>query len=184
MGCPRPGGRSARVREVVFTAASQLIVEKGIHGVGIPDVAERAGVAVTSLYRRWGDIAGLLIDLAISELSRDYPLADTGSLRGDLKAWATNAARVIGSEEGSLLFKVFLATAPRGRQKRVPRQLVATSRSVEIERVLARARTRGENTPTVEDLTDFVLGPIYFHALFGSPVDERYANYLVDRLLA
>jgi hypothetical protein len=61
---------------------------------------------------------------------------------------------------------------------------MATSRSVEIDRVLTRARTRGEKTPTAADLTDFVFRPIYFHALFGSPVDEQYANYLVDRLLA
>ena len=54
----RPGGRSAKVRDAVYTAVGQLMGEGA--AVTVPAVAQRAGVNATSVYRRWGDIETLL----------------------------------------------------------------------------------------------------------------------------
>jgi len=49
----RPGGRSARVRRAVLDATLELVNAHGLDGVTVAEVAERAGVHETSIYRRW-----------------------------------------------------------------------------------------------------------------------------------
>src|ERR1044071_2905138 len=112
MSTARPGGRSARVREPGSAAAGERLVEGGPHGVTIPEVAQRADVAVTSLYRRWGDVAALLMDLAVERISTERPLPDTGTLEGDLRTWARAIAAGLRTPQGSAFFKVLVATAP------------------------------------------------------------------------
>jgi len=85
---PRPGGRSARNKAAVFEAAATLLAERGYEAVTMTDIAQRAGMAATSLYRRWGDVRALIMEVAVEKLMRERPLPDTGSLRGDLLAWA------------------------------------------------------------------------------------------------
>ena len=49
----RPGGRSARVRAGVLAAARELVAEQGYEPVSIEQIAARAGVHKTTVYRRW-----------------------------------------------------------------------------------------------------------------------------------
>src|SRR4051812_22755224 len=79
---PRPGGRSARNKAAVFEAAAALLAERGHDAVTMTDIAERAGIAATSLYRRWGDVRALVMEVAVENLMRERPLPDTGTLRG------------------------------------------------------------------------------------------------------
>jgi len=84
----RPGGRSAQVQAQVRTALEELVAEQGRERVTVPAVAERAGVSASSIYRRWGDLQGLLAETATHRLDPNRPLPDTGTLRQDLEAWA------------------------------------------------------------------------------------------------
>lgn len=186
MSTPRPGGRSARVRAAVLAAAGELVVEKGPHGVTMPEVAQRAGVAVTSLYRRWGDVASLLMDVAVDRVSRDSPLPDTGSLEGDLKTWARSIARGLAAPDGSAFLKVLIATAPAtaGDTPAAGRMEALIRRLEEVRAMLVRAEARGERAPSVDEIIDHLLAPLYLRALVGLPRDEAFAQGLVDRLLA
>ncbi|MGZ4269299.1 MAG: TetR/AcrR family transcriptional regulator [Solirubrobacteraceae bacterium] len=64
------GGAAARVRadatrnrEKILCAASTLVAERGIDAVSMDDVARAAGVGTGTLYRRFGDRAGLALAL-------------------------------------------------------------------------------------------------------------------------
>jgi AcrR family transcriptional regulator len=184
MSTSRTGGRSARVREAVFEAASALLLERGLGGVSMPDVAQRAGVAATSLYRRWGGVTELLMDLAVERLERESPLPDTGSLAGDLSVWGRGVARIMRSPEGSAFFRVLVATAPASGSDAAARSGALYRRFGEIEAMLDRARARGEAVPTGWDIIDHLLAPLYVRTLVGAPPDEVFAQALVDRLLA
>lgn len=172
------------MRTAVLEAAGGLVFEKGPHGVTIPEVAQRAGVAVTSVYRRWGDVASLLMDLAVERLSLDWPLPDTGSVAGDLHAWMRSIAVNLRTPQGSAFFKLLVATAPAGGGDPAPRLSALVRRLVEIEAMLQRARTRGEAAPTADQVIDRLLAPLYVRALLGAPADEAFAEQLVDQLLA
>ena len=59
----RPGGRSAKVTAAVHQAVLDLLAAG--EPLTIPQVAARAGVNATSVYRRWGDVPALLADTAL-----------------------------------------------------------------------------------------------------------------------
>jgi AcrR family transcriptional regulator len=183
MGRSRPGGRTARTTTAVFAAVEALLGEKPPGAISIAEVAERAGVAATSLYRRWGDLPTLLIEVAVDRLMTDWPLPDTGSLEGDLNIWATAIAASLSSREGSLFFRVYVATAPSANEPSERRTAAVMRRIEQIAAMLDRARSRGEPAPTVLEVTDHLLAPLYMRALFGIPADESVAHGLVARLL-
>jgi AcrR family transcriptional regulator len=148
------------------------------------DIAERAGIAVTSLYRRWGDVRVLLMEVAVEQLMRERPLPDTGSLRGDLRAWARTIAANLGSREGSAFFRAFVATAMPAGADGSARTAALNPRIEQIATMLERARQRGETVPTVAEVLDHLLAPIYMRTLFGAAADEGIAEQLADRLIA
>jgi AcrR family transcriptional regulator len=79
MSSTRTGECSAVVRVRVFAAASALVTKKGPHNVTLPDIAQQAGVAASSLYHRWGDVGTLLLEVAAERLMQKFPLPDEGS---------------------------------------------------------------------------------------------------------
>ncbi|WP_069173874.1 TetR/AcrR family transcriptional regulator [Streptomyces griseus] len=85
-GRRRPGGRTAHVRARVLDAVRAELSESGHEGLTIEGVATRAGVHRTTVYRRWRDVGGLLVDLVEAAGEIDWQPPDTGSLRGDLTA--------------------------------------------------------------------------------------------------
>ncbi|AIJ14547.1 TetR/AcrR family transcriptional regulator [Streptomyces lividans] len=88
VGAPerRPGGRTARVRAQVLDAVRAELAEAGHEGLTVEGVAARAGVHRTTVYRRWRDVGGLLVDVIAAAGEMDWQPPDTGSLRGDLTA--------------------------------------------------------------------------------------------------
>lgn len=181
---PRPGGRSARIKAEVFDAADAVLAAKKASEVTMVDIAERAGVAASSLYRRWGDVQALLMDVATDRLMRDAPLPDTGALRSDLLTWAKSVAVSLASPNSSVFVRVFLATAPTPETNAAARGAALVRRRDEIEAMLERARQRGEPAPRVGEVIDCILAPLYLRMLFGAPEGEGYARALVDRLLS
>ncbi|MFD5575552.1 TetR/AcrR family transcriptional regulator, partial [Streptomyces cadmiisoli] len=77
-----------QVRAAVHQAVLDLLSAPEGEDLTIPAIAQRAGVNHTSLYRRWGGLDALLADTVTTRLERNSPLKDTGTLRGDLIAWA------------------------------------------------------------------------------------------------
>src|SRR6476646_9810011 len=69
---PRPGGRSARVRAAVLDATIALLREEG-DAFGIPQVAARAGVHETSIYRRWGSREALIVEAVRAHIGEEVP---------------------------------------------------------------------------------------------------------------
>ena len=179
----RPGGRTARTRAAVFSAVEALLQEKEPSAISMPEIATRAGVAPTSLYRRWGDVRTLLTEVAVEGLMRDAPLPDTGTLRGDLRAWGRSVAAGLARPEGSTFFRVYVGAVPRSGEEVAGRVQAIGARLAQIDAMLDRARARGEAPPQVIEVTDHLLAPLYMRALFGVPADAKVAEGLVDYLL-
>ena len=181
----RPGGRSALVRAKVHQAVLDLLAEQGTAELSIPVVAQRAGVNPTSIYRRWRTREGLLADVAMGHLEHDLPLPDTGSLRGDLTAWAASAAADLARPEGRLFLLALITSIPSTPEAQAERDQHLQRRMQALRQVTDRAAARGESPPDPGTIADAVLGPLYRRALWGTlPADPAYASSLVDRLLS
>jgi AcrR family transcriptional regulator len=174
----RPGGRSARVRDAVHRAAIELLIE-GETDAAIPRIAERAGVNPTSVYRRWGSRENVLLHAAVTRLRERSPMPDTGSLRGDLLTWATSVEQALNEPDGRILLRALMATM--STPDRPTEHL--RDRGDDLQAMLDAASARGERTPTVDEVLDYVLAPLYLRALFGVSLEEGMAATLVDRLL-
>src|SRR3954471_20309925 len=68
---PRERADAARNRERILHAAGELVATCGIDGVSMEDVAKAACVGTGTLYRRFGDRAGLAFAL-LDEQTRDF----------------------------------------------------------------------------------------------------------------
>lgn len=176
----RPGGRSARVQAAVHRAAAELVGEAGREQVTIPAVAARAGVNPTTIYRRWGDVARLLSDVGVTELLATEPVPDTGELRADLAAWAEALRSRIGRPEKVEHLRHVVAALAAGEARG---RCVADLRT-QVAAMLARAEARGEPSPTLTQVMDHVVAPLYFRVLLGIPAPATAApRTLVDELL-
>ncbi|MFI0241750.1 TetR/AcrR family transcriptional regulator [Streptomyces sp. NPDC016845] len=179
----RPGGRSARVGAQVHQAVTGLINERGYGNFTVGEVAARAGVADSSVYRRWGSLEALLSDVALTRLNAQSPMPDTGSLDGDLRTYAAAVAREITGPDGLALLRLAFALAGTGDQGVQARDALRDERTRQLRSMLDRARERGEHPPDALDFLDHVLAPMYIRVLFGMGLSPEYVDELVDRLL-
>jgi AcrR family transcriptional regulator len=176
----RPGGRSARVRDAVYTAVGQLVGEGQRDTMTIPQVAERAGVNPTSIYRRWGNIEALLEEVAVAALTKDEPLPDTGTITGDLRAWAVIIAEDIARPARVIYLRAMVAA----RGVLIEACPCTELRTRQAEQMIERARARGERTPTSRQVVDHIIAPLYHHAVFGLAAGPEYAATLVTDVFA
>ncbi len=186
--------RDASVDRRVLDAAWDLLHTVGFARLTVDEVAERAGVAVTTVYRRWPTKDHLAIALAARILG-EVPIADTGNLRADLTAFAValadslNQLRLAGNPGG-------------GRSAGLAAELVAAAaRHPDIGEAVwagfaarhAQAQARLQHAQRAEGLRgdidaevliDQLAGPIYYRILItGTPADRGYAERLVSAVL-
>ncbi|WP_420036334.1 TetR/AcrR family transcriptional regulator [Streptomyces sp. cg28] len=181
----RPGGRSARVGAAVHQAVSDLVGERGYSGFTISEVAARAGVADTTVYRRWGSLEALLADVTLTRLDARSQMPDTGSLTGDLHTYAAQVARVITGPDGLAVLRLAVALSGTGPDGLRERDDFLAERRRRLQTMLDRSRDRGEEPPDALAVVDHVMAPMYVRVLFGAgPLTEEYVAGLVDRLLS
>ncbi|RPA57653.1 TetR/AcrR family transcriptional regulator [Gordonia oryzae] len=176
----RPGGRSARVQQAVYRAVGQLVGSGERETMTIPQVAELAGVNPTSIYRRWGSITALVEEVAVAALTQGEDLPDTGTLRGDLTDWA----QIIAADIGRPKRRSYLRAMIVARDELVDECPCWEIRRDQAQQMVARAADRGEPTPTVEQILDHIIAPLYHHAVFGKAIDDAFAAQLVGDVLA
>ncbi|PSR69606.1 TetR family transcriptional regulator [Nocardia sp. MDA0666] len=181
----RPGGRSARVAAAVHRSVMELVAERGYGAFTVAEVATRAGVADTSIYRRWGTLEQLTAEVALGWLTSTSPIPDTGNLTEDLRAYAAGVARDISGPGGVAVLRLMIALSSAGDAGLRARDAFLTERGRQIQSMLDRAHARGERAPSALDVLDHLLAPMYIRVLFGAgPVTTDYAHELVATLLS
>ncbi|WP_406507530.1 TetR/AcrR family transcriptional regulator [Streptomyces sp. NBC_00212] len=178
-GTVRPGGRTARVRAAVLQAAGDALAEHGFDGLDLADVARRAEVGKTTVYRRWSTTTGLVADLLDDMAEQSSPHADTGSLDGDLLANARLVVRTLTDPRQGALFKAVIAAATCDpRAARALHRFYAT-RIEEWAPCVTRAAERGEVPPGTDpaEVIRAVSAPLYYRFLVsGDELDEGAAD--------
>ncbi|MEU8539787.1 TetR/AcrR family transcriptional regulator [Streptomyces sp. NPDC048717] len=107
----RPGGRTARVREAVLKAAGDTLAAEGFAALDLAEIARRADVGKTTVYRRWGTPGALAADLLTEMAETSLPRVDTGTLDGDLLANARLVVKTLTDpRQGPLLTSLIAAS--------------------------------------------------------------------------
>uniref|UniRef100_A0AAU3H1R1 TetR/AcrR family transcriptional regulator n=1 Tax=Streptomyces sp. NBC_01401 TaxID=2903854 RepID=A0AAU3H1R1_9ACTN len=138
----RPGGRTARIRAQVLDAVRAELTEGGHEGLTMEGVATRAGVHRATVYRRWRDVGGLLVDVIDAAGETDWRPPDTGSLHGDLTALNEEIQESLVVRP-SLAVALMAASFHSEQAARAQTQLWA-GRYAQCEILVDRAVLRGE----------------------------------------
>ena len=165
--CPRPGRpRSAAADEAILGATVELFAELGFEGVSIEAVAEQAGVAKSTVYRRYPT----KIDLVMAAWGHCSPQADgpidTGGIDGDLLV-AAHRLRTVFTESavGRAVPSALSAAARFPAFAEAHHSFIAARRApvrAAVERAVARGELRADTDALL--LIDLVSGPIFYRA--------------------
>ncbi|MFJ7768663.1 TetR/AcrR family transcriptional regulator [Streptomyces sp. NPDC097107] len=186
-GTVRPGGRTARVRSAVLRAAGDALAEHGLAGLDLADVARRAEVGKTTVYRRWGTPANLVADLLTDMAEQSLPRTETGTLLGDLRANARLVRRTLADPRQGALFRAMIAAATCDEQAATALHRFYDVRVTEWEPCARQAVERGElpeGTDTREVIRA-VSAPLYYRLLTtDEPLDEATADRAAEAAAA
>ncbi len=178
----RPRGRSTRVKNAVFDAVEALLIERHGEIPSMLEIAERAEVNKTSLYRRWGDIRNLMADVAVDRLIREEPIPTGGSVRENLVTWAMSIAHSLSNQHSLSLLRVMAMTPQVSAQERDIMRTPIGRRLEELDQMLDVGRQLGEVVPSSDLIVEIVLAPLYMQALFtGSIQTMESTTRRVDR---
>ncbi|MGW6058710.1 TetR/AcrR family transcriptional regulator [Streptomyces sp. NPDC055189] len=191
----RTGGRprNAAADAAILESTRQALVDLGWSKLTLGDVAARAGVAKTTLYRRWAGKSELVVD-AVAELFDELELPDRGSLAADIEGVVLQFAALLGRPETktALMAVVAESTTDEPLRERIRTSIVDRQKRL----VLAgrkRAQDRGELPPepdpaaashTADLIFDVIAGAVVHRALVSAePVDENWARRFTLLLL-
>ncbi|MEV7430279.1 MULTISPECIES: TetR/AcrR family transcriptional regulator [unclassified Nocardioides] len=138
-GRPRTPGAEARILE----AALEEYGERGWAGFTMDAVARRAGVGKSTVYLRWRDKDALLLD-AVEVRAAGIEDVDTGTLRGDLEALATNLFRHYLDPAGWATVRMAVDAAGAPSSLGTFTEKVARHHTDAVLPILRRAVDRGE----------------------------------------
>ena len=110
------------------------------------NVARRAGVHKTTVYRRWKDRESLVAD-AVTELAAvRVSFTDSGEINADLRALARSLVRFLASPAGQAVIAVTLPDAGRIPEVAAVQRRFFQDRYRQAEPVIRAAIARGERT--------------------------------------
>lgn len=169
----RPGGRTAEVTQRIRAAVLSLLLEGGFEECTVKNVAERAGIERSTLYRRYPDRWGAIIDTIIDRIEQDTLLVDTGSFASDLKAVLMTLAAFMVTPMGPAIVAAAGALHTEGRTAAA--RVFFERRMKQLAPIFDRAIERGDLPAEVdrEELFVFTVGSIWFSKFIASrAVDE------------
>jgi AcrR family transcriptional regulator len=174
----RQGGRSARIQKEVHAAVRSLLETMNRGALTVPLIAERAGVPPSTIYRRWGDLAQLLADVAVERLRPVADPDDTGTTAGDLEAYVLEYAEEMSSKVGQAMLRDVMADAEAAGAPVKCCQYTYDNLGV----ILARAHGRGERGFDPAEAVDHIIAPIVYHILSGDrDTGPAYCRSLLAR---
>ncbi|MFF7334071.1 TetR/AcrR family transcriptional regulator [Streptomyces sp. NPDC090306] len=193
-----PAGRAGRPRSAaadtaILAATRAALVELGWSKLTLGDVATRAGVAKTTLYRRWAGKNELVVD-AVAELFDELVLPDRGSLAADVEGVVLQFAAILDRPEArnGLMAVVAESTRDDALRERIRTSIVERQkRLVLLGRT--RAQQRGElpasagpseSARAVDLIFDVVAGAVVHRTLVSAePADTAWVRDFTRVLL-
>jgi AcrR family transcriptional regulator len=155
-----------------------LLAEESYEAITLPEVARRAGVHPTTIYRRWHSKQGLLTDAMLVYAAENIPTPDTGSLRGDLEQLLREVINVLDQEPVRALLRAVVADAmTRSTTIAAERTRYWQERFSHAAVIVERAVTRGELARNVDAdaLIENLVAAAYMRALLtGGDLDDLF----------
>jgi AcrR family transcriptional regulator len=182
----RPGGRTARTRAAVLDATVAELAARGYEALTVEQVATRAGVHKTTLYRRWGGKRGLVAAAVEAFATGAVEVPDTGSVDEDLRRWARSIVAMLTARDSGAVVRALLSTGDTPETRDLRRRFYRT-RSALVVPIVERAVQRGELPPGTDaaEVIKQVGAPLYYRFLvIEEPLSPAAADLAAAAALA
>lgn len=178
--------RSERTRTVVLAATAELLCQDGFERITIDAIAERSGVARSTIYRHWPQRHQLFTE-AFEQLCNFPTPPDTGTFEDDLRTLATNLARGLSEERWGRTLPSLVGAAAHDDELRTAQLAFNARRRTVTQSVFERAAARGDIAPhrNLEVAVTRFVAPFFFAKLVAHlPLDEAFVEQMVQATVA
>ena len=185
---PRPPGRprDSRADRAILDAALQSFIDDRYEGMSVENIAARARVGKTTIYRRWPSKKELII-AAIDGLFEDLLVPDTGDVRADLVFVVEQAHRFLSeTKAGEVLPRMVGEVASGTVLGRAYFDKVMQPRLQAIVGALEAAKARGELRADLDDhlaLASTIGSMMFLRLTRTLPESKGFADRLVSQLI-
>lgn len=188
MRASRRPGRPAdpNLDSILRQVTQDVLAEHGWRGTTVERVAERAGVARTTVYRRHRSVHGVLL-LLMGDIYAQVPVPDTGSLRDDLVTLMREVAAVWRDPGHVQYLSALVAAQHENADLALAYHQQFEHRRAATSAIAARALERGELAPDADGdlLLDLLAGIVAQRVLLRRlPLADDFPEMIVDQLLA
>jgi AcrR family transcriptional regulator len=192
-GKPTGRPRSVQADKAILDATRAALVALGWGKLTMGDVAARAGVAKTTLYRRWSGKHELVVD-AVAVLFDELELPDLGSLAADVESVVLQFAALLERPEAktALMAVISESTTDAALRLRIRESIVDRQKRLVIAG-RSRAQHRGEippdpdgsdPSPQIDLIFDVIAGAVVHRTLVtAEPIDRDWAKHFTALLL-
>lgn len=181
----RPRNKEADQR--ILKAALELVQSVGFRAVAMEAIAEKAGVARTTVYRRWPNKATIVMDALMMDVEPEISFPAGASPLESLRTQMSLLARAFRSSRG-VLVRSLLAEAQFDSELKeafltrwiLKRRAAATA----VIRAAVAAGELAEST-NPEVLLDVLYGGLYYWLLIGrKPPTEQHVQALWSTVIS
>ena len=182
-----PNPRAKRTDVAILEATRELLIEVGVRGLTVEGVAARAGVAKTTVYRRWSSKEELALAVLFEMAEEVVAVPDLGNIRDELISFVNGAVRILGRTlMGRVMQGLVSDFATNEALGEAFREQIVSMRLAEVRMLLERGIERGEVRPDVDIglVHELLFGPVNYRLLLtGDKLDGRLAERIVDAVL-
>ena len=176
--------KSSRRRDCILDAVQQALEHNEYQKLSIEDIAGRAGVSKSTIYRWWSNKSELVFELFRRETAVIFQLDFEQSLEHNLVQQLTRLADILNQSVGRALLVVM--AEQRDVAARFFKEYLLPKR-IETRKLIQYAIKRQEviQDYPYELLLDSLYGPIHYQIIFFNHVPEPdYIQQLVKIILA
>jgi AcrR family transcriptional regulator len=158
-------------------------MEKGLDALTVAEVAARAGVHETSIYRRWRTKNALALEASVQFSKSAVPVPDTGAVRSDLVIFMKSLVGLLTSPPGQMLTALGQSQHPHVV---AARQNLFRLRRELVRQIFDRAVARGELQLNADPwlFMENLVAPLYLRLLVtGDSLEDWPCEDMIDRLL-
>lgn len=181
-GRPRDPALDGRILD----AASAALAEQGVRGVRAQDIAARAGVPKSTIYRRWPSLRHLIVEAMARQVDLGERAPD-GDAALELRDAARRFGRAVAGPRGRALVELAVEVAADPELAELYRRLLVLPNRAGALELMRRGQAAGDfrEGADLELALDGAIGAIFYRVVvLGREVSAGEVDAIADELIA
>lgn len=178
--------RTVHTRRVVLEATAALLAEEGFQRLTFEGIAERSGVARSTIYRNWASRSALLAEAY--DLLCEFPdIPDLGSMTDELHFMAERLRDGLADGSWAPALPSLIGAARHDAELQAAQSRFSEARRIEVGSIFVRAAERGEiagNRDPHQLAEMFGAGFFFRFLMTGQPIDDDFVASHVAAIVA